>query len=118
MPFAHAQMLEAEKAVEFAVELFPLIDPRGIAPYHEPYEPNQHSFDTETGLQQVATAIEFLLQNGIAPASDSYGLKHDAERWGRDNGFVPYVSNGALIVAAIYLGFELDGDFDGNVFIG
>jgi hypothetical protein len=32
----------------------------------------------------------------------SYGLKHQAERWGGD-----YVSNGALIAAAIQLGFEV-----------
>jgi len=32
----------------------------------------------------------------------SYGLKHQAERWARG-----YVSNGALIAAAIHLGFKV-----------
>ena len=43
----------------------------------------------------------------INTASSSYGLKHRAEAFGRrmeeDN---PYVANGALICAAIHLGFE------------
>lgn len=37
----------------------------------------------------------------------SYGLKHAAERWGRDNGMSPYVSNGAFIKAAILAGYEV-----------
>jgi hypothetical protein len=37
----------------------------------------------------------------------SYGLKHEAERWGRSNGMSPYVSNGAFIKAAILAGYEV-----------
>ena len=37
----------------------------------------------------------------------SYGLKHDAERWGRSQGMAPYVSNGALIAAAVALGYPI-----------
>lgn len=40
----------------------------------------------------------------------SYGLKHAAERWGRDNGMSPYVSNGAFIKAAILAGYEVKQD--------
>jgi hypothetical protein len=37
----------------------------------------------------------------------SYGLKHHAEDWGRANGMAPYVSNGALIAAAVALGLPV-----------
>jgi len=40
----------------------------------------------------------------------SYGLKHVAEHWGRDNGLSPYVSNGAFIKAAILAGYEIKPD--------
>jgi hypothetical protein len=54
---------------------------------------------------QVATAIEFLSM--LAPTKtgrvDSYRLKHVAEDWGRHHELSRYVSNGALIVAALAL---------------
>jgi hypothetical protein len=59
--------------------------------------------------KEMATTIAFLRHcrptktTGIG----SYGLKHAAERWGRANKGVPYVSNGALIAAALYLGLRV-----------
>jgi len=61
---------------------------------------------------ELATAAAFLrLLTPTATASykspGSYGLKHDAERWGRSHGMAPYVSNGALIAAAVALGLPI-----------
>jgi hypothetical protein len=109
---------EAAAAVAIAQGMFPLINPRGIGPYDHPYEPNQHSFNTDTGLIQVGTAIEFLLEVGLEPQTSSYAAKHAAERWGKANDMSPYVSNGAMIAAALYLGLEFDGDFEGAVYLG
>jgi len=70
-----------------------------------PIEPN--SFDT---ADQFKTASLFLSQIG-PPAKTifrdrcSYGLKHDAERWGSKVGLHHYVSNGIMIAAMI------DGEF-------
>ena len=55
---------------------------------------------------QVATAMAFLQR--LKPTQrgyiSSYALKHAAENWGRDVGMCAYVSNGALILAALLLG--------------
>lgn len=55
-------------------------------------------------LDQIATALAYIDVNEIikTPRFGSYGLKHDAERWGNVNGYAPYVCNGALIVAALF----------------
>jgi hypothetical protein len=59
---------------------------------------------------QLATAIEFLRH--FRPTKkgtySSYFLKHEAERWGGRNGMCTYVSNGALIAAALHLGLVID----------
>jgi|GEM_PF-4891907 len=57
---------------------------------------------------QVATAKEFIerYHNPVQKRRKgvgSYYLKHNAEKFGRDNGMSSYVSNGAFIVAAILL---------------
>ena len=59
--------------------------------------------------ERVATAIAFLRSETatLRRPENSGWLKHLAERWGRDNGLSSYVSNGELIVAAIYLGFSI-----------
>jgi hypothetical protein len=70
--------------------------------------------------EQVATAIAFLRQcrKVKKPNRHSYGLKHAAERWGGSNGRHPYVANGALIAAALYLGFIIKTvPKDLNVFV-
>lgn len=61
---------------------------------------------------QVATAAAFLrllspTRSATPQSPGSYGLKHDAERWGRVNGMQPYVANGALIAAAVELGYPI-----------
>jgi hypothetical protein len=67
-------------------------------------------------LKEVETAIAFLRR--CRPTAKailgSYGLKHSAERWGRRNGLSPYVSNGSLICAAIFLGFPISEQIKGN----
>jgi hypothetical protein len=62
--------------------------------------------------EQVATAMAFLrqCQKQKTPNRSSYQLKHVTEHWGRCNGMEPYVTNGALIVAAIFLGFAVEWD--------
>ena len=61
----------------------------------------------------MRTAVEFLTTCGaIYSKADhgSYALKHSAERWGERNGLEGYVSNGALIAAALHLGFLVRPD--------
>jgi hypothetical protein len=62
----------------------------------------------------VATAIAFLRQctKTNDPRFSSYGLKHAAERWGKQHGLESYVTNGELIAAAIYLGFKIEKAMD------
>ncbi len=59
---------------------------------------------------QVVTAIEYLRQ--FRPTKrgtcSSYFLKHEAERWGGRNGLCHYISNGALIAAALCLGLVIE----------
>jgi len=51
----------------------------------------------------------------INTASSSYGLKHRAETFGRRMGEAnPYVANGALICAALHLGFEFKQGLNGS----
>jgi hypothetical protein len=118
MAITTMDLREATNAVALASLSFPLIEPRGIGPYVDPYQRDQHSLDDDYGLEQVATAIEYLLTFGLDGPTDSYEVKHLAEYWGRRNGMAPYVSNGAMIVASCYLGFAIDGDLSGNVRLG
>jgi hypothetical protein len=59
---------------------------------------------------QVKTAIAFLSQvrPSKRPTISSYILKHRAEDWGKRNGLEPYVSNGAMIAAAIRLDLVIE----------
>lgn len=109
---------EAEKAVDMAREKFPFFDPRGLGPYDQPYVPDQHSFDTDSGRKQVATGIAALKALRLLNGVDAYAAKHRAEQWGRRNGMAPYVSNGAIIAAAVGLGIGVSSDRDGNVSLG
>jgi hypothetical protein len=58
----------------------------------------------------VETAIAFLKLFGSTKRGTigSYTLKHDCENWGSKNGRSPYVSNGALIIAALELGLPVE----------
>lgn len=59
---------------------------------------------------QVATAIAFLsmFEPTKTGRISSYCLKHAAERYGGRRGLCSYVSNGALIAAALQLGFVVE----------
>lgn len=71
---------------------------------------------------QVRTAMLFLQLFGrrrrtFNNASWSYGLKHRAEHWGacyQAYGLTSYVSNGALILAALILGYRFEHDSGPN----
>lgn len=59
---------------------------------------------------EIATAVAYLCR--FRPTKrgtyNSYFLKHEAERWALRNGMSAYVSNGALIAAALTLGLVID----------
>lgn len=67
---------------------------------------------SEDSLAQIATAIQWI--DSVKKIKNykcgSYGAKHTAERWGRENSLAPYVANGALIVAAVYRKVRLRRD--------
>lgn len=57
--------------------------------------------------EQIGTSLAFIdvcqrIELAKMPNINSYALKHIVERWGAANGLEPYVSNGALITAAIW----------------
>ncbi|HEY4215009.1 MAG TPA: hypothetical protein VGM84_26265 [Steroidobacteraceae bacterium] len=62
--------------------------------------------------EEVATVLLFLAAGPVKELRNiphklhetSYTWKHRAERWGRVLGLPPYVSNGAFIIAADWLG--------------
>jgi hypothetical protein len=62
-------------------------------------------------LDEVAAAARWLRaqkpSEKFNPFASSYGFKHQAERWSKEHGGAPYISNGALIAAAIGLGFKV-----------
>jgi len=95
----------ARTAVAEALRIYPDLDPRGNGPHKSSLGDagKHHDFTTETGLDQVATALAYLGEmNGPRYSVDeSYGLKHKAEVWGQTKGFAPYVSNGAMIAAMV-----------------
>jgi hypothetical protein len=60
--------------------------------------------------KNVATSIAYLrkcCQPVKKPEQSSYFLKHQAERWDRIHNMQPYVTNGELIAAAVYLGLKI-----------
>jgi hypothetical protein len=68
--------------------------------------------DPHFNVDEVATSLLYLVGGPAkilrsvprSGALSSYYLKHQAEHWGELVGFSPYVSNGAFIVAAEWLG--------------
>jgi hypothetical protein len=98
-------------AITVAKAAFPSLGDFGFGKPWEPINP-----------AHVATAMAFLnrCRKTKKPTRGSYGLKHLAERWGRDNGLEPYITNGALIVAAVALGFKVirQSSSDPNAVIG
>ncbi len=67
---------------------------------HGCYDQPQPPADDQT---ETALAYMSQLKPTKRPTYSSYYLKHHAEEWGRRHGHCSYVSNGALIAAAIRL---------------
>jgi hypothetical protein len=82
---------------------FPLLCEYGL-------RPAKGHLPTPVSENQVFTAVMFLSQFRPTKRGTycSYFLKHAAERWGRKVGLCSYVSNGALIKAALRLGLVID----------
>ena len=99
IPFVSDSSVTA--AIGAALAAYPNLDPRGIGPFPDPYVPDHHSFNTWSGRFQVRTAMAYLAEEWVpgADQEQSYSLKHDAERWGKDNEMAPYISNGAMCIA-------------------
>jgi hypothetical protein len=108
--------MDEVEAIAMAKSAMPTLTPHGVGVYDselrrwvssgpEFEKARGHHFTTA----QVATALAFLQQcnKTKTPNLSSYGLKHAAERWGRRHGMEPYITNGELIVAAIYLDFKI-----------
>jgi hypothetical protein len=72
--------------------------------------PHPGTLPTPVRADQVATAIAFLRQFRPTKTGrlNSYYLKHEAERWGGRNGMCYYVSNGALLMAALCLDLVIE----------
>jgi hypothetical protein len=72
--------------------------------------PHPGTLPTPVRADQIATAIAFLRQFRPTKTGrlNSYYLKHEAERWGGRNGMCYYVSNGALLMAALCLGLVIE----------
>jgi esterase/lipase superfamily enzyme len=81
--------------------------------------PNGHPYGAPK-FAEVETAAAYLSLVGSTGRStlSSYYLKHCAERLGRHHGMEPYVSNGALIEAAIRLGLTIKPGRSINASIG
>jgi predicted transcriptional regulator len=97
----------------------------GFGIYDEPHKPREQrlrEFEecraallSPHGIDEFLRAREFLSyferRRTINQRASSYGLKHRAENFHRDRGTTDsYVSNGALIAAAVYLGFNIRQD--------
>ena len=75
------------------------------------FDENRQKF-IDTGFPEFKNACAFLsgclLRKTVnRKAGRSYGLKHKAEEWAGE-----YISNGALIAAAIHLGIRYERDKD------
>ena len=88
-----------ELAIENALAAFPDLTPNGFG----------GGCLEKLNPHEVETAIAFLNVCGGAkqPTVGSYSLKHLAEDWGGKFAHCPYISNGAVIVAAHALGFVI-----------
>jgi hypothetical protein len=98
-------MAEAKAAIKMAKEKMPDLTAWGTDRWGTNFARNREEFEPI----QVATAIAFLnpIYKTQQPTMSSYGLKHFCETWGEASGLCPYVSNGALIAAAVWLGIKI-----------
>ena len=62
---------------------------------------------SDTGLLQIAYAIQFSKENRISPDITSYGLKHFIEHWSFTRGDYKYISNGCAIFGLSIAGYEV-----------
>jgi len=108
-------MEQMGKALRDVLANTPFLSRRGIEPA---------SFDPDADLSQCVAefsrAVDFLClapkRRAVNRDFDSYGLKHGAEDWAGG-----YVSNGALIAGALYLGLivePIDGSLNARINIG
>ncbi|WP_265597393.1 hypothetical protein [Synechococcus elongatus] len=99
--FAQGELLEAATALDQALSVYPELDAHGFNSLTHPKSPL-----TELDLPQIALCLRYLsMCDRTAQVNrkiDSYWLKHRIEALYRlPNGWPFYVSNGALIAAAI-----------------
>lgn len=112
---------EAITAIEMAKAAYPRLCPNGMGLGNnwrdtEALERDRSRFSPAN----VETAIAYLRQCRPAkrPTVSSYHLKHLAEQWGRENNMQPYIANGELIAAAIYLGIKIGKPFQNYPNVG
>lgn len=80
---------------------------------------NRETFTRERALMkdpnfplQVAAAYDYIAETFLED-HNSYTLKHKAERWAEDNGYLRHITNGAFIVAAIARGYTCEREKNG-----
>lgn len=120
------ELEEAEEAIRLAKERFSGLTDFGFGVYLDKgmtLAEIKLKFARERSAfcpKQVATAIAFLRQCEPTKTlnTNSYSLKHKAERWGKRLGLESYLTNGALIVAAVYLGFSVRQHDGPNASVG
>ena len=101
----HAVVAALTKHPELSLNGFPYrgFDKDDFEGLQEEHESRADLFSDDS-LAQVATAIAWIDSIKMTKSAKigSYGAKHRAETWGRENGLSSYVANGAMIVAAVY----------------
>jgi hypothetical protein len=77
--------------------------------------PNAHANGTALGVHAVATALRFIDSTLVCRQSrvtrrswNSCVLKHQVERWGAKQQLEAYVSNGAVIAAALWRAIPIE----------
>lgn len=106
-------LAQAQEALLYSLKKMPDLCLNGL--YYTGYDKNEfeakkrHSESYATlfsldSLSQIATAIKWIQSSKKVNEykCNSYGAKHRAEKWGKENNYSPYVANGALIVAVVF----------------
>ena len=87
------------------LKLYPDLRPFGFGGYKGDVEPISTWYEAEAHdqIDSAATWLNECTRTRYASRKqNSYGYKHEAERWQNT-----YISNGALIAAAVILGFKV-----------
>jgi hypothetical protein len=107
-------LIEAQTLLDLAFSREPRLRPNGIA--YKPEDLRSEKLadaraEMAAQLSEVAAAVRWLRSHRRSATfnkdSTSYGFKHQAERWSKEHGGPPYISNGSLIAAALGLGMEI-----------